>query len=193
VATAQGGLLARSPVAWCSMRIRARTVAVVAAVAAAAGAGVWLLAPERPRTPEERIRAALDRAAQAAERRRVGEVMELVSQRFAGSGGEGWRGDRDEVRRLLSLELLRGQWVSVVIGSAEIAVDGPRARAHVDVVLSRAADRGKGLAALLPGEASAHRFRLDLEEEGGEWRVVSGAWRSIGLEEALAGPGAPDW
>ena len=173
---------------------RARIIAAVVVVAAAAGAGVFLLlAPERERTPEERIRAALERAAQAAEKRKVGEVMELISPRFAGGGGEGWPADRDEVKRLLALELLRGQWVSVFVSSAQIAVDGPRARAHVDVVLSRAAERGKGLAALLPSEASAHRFRLDLEEEGGEWRVVKGAWRSIGLEEALSGPGAPDW
>jgi hypothetical protein len=175
------------------MRIPLRGLAVVAAVAALSGAVVWLLRPARPTTPEERIRALLDRAAQAAEQRKLGEVMDALSPRFAGEGGEGWRADRDEVRRMLGLQLLRGQWVSVLVSSAEIAVEGPRARAHVDVVLSRSDEHGRGLAALLPGEASAHRLRLELEEEAGEWRVVAGAWRSIGLEEALAGPGPPDW
>jgi len=60
-------------------------------------------------------------------------------------------------------------------------------------VLSRAADRAKGLGSLLPGEASVHRFSLELEEEAGEWRVVSGSWREIGIQEALSGPDAPRW
>jgi len=119
-------------------------------------------------------------------------VAEFLSDRF-NSLGEGERATREEVKRLLAMELLRGQWVSVTISSARVVVDGTRARAHVDAVLGRAADRSKGLAALLPGEASAHRFRLDLEEEGDTWRVVTASWRRISLEEALSGPGAPDW
>ncbi len=174
------------------MTIRPRSTAIVV-VAAALVAAVCLLRRPPALGPEERIRAIFDRAAQAAEQRKVDEVMEVLSTRFAG-GGEGMRAGRDEVRRLLAFELLRGQWVSVTVSSARVIVDGRRARAHVDVLMSRAADRKKGLGALLPGEASAHRFRLDLEEEEPErWRVVSGDWRQIGLEEALSGPDAPHW
>ncbi len=174
------------------MSIRPRTIAV-AAIAAALAAAIWFLLPSRvAATPEERIRALFDEAAKAAEKRKVDEVVRILSERFTG-GGEGQQAGRDDVRRMLAFELLRGQWVSVSISAAEVSVDGSRARANVDAVLSRSADPGKGLASLLPGEASAHRFRLALEEEGGEWRVVSGSWRRIGLEEALSGPGAPDW
>ncbi len=173
------------------MTVRPRSIALAAAALALVGA-VWLLRPSRRLTPEERIQAMLQDAARAAERRKVGEVVEILSDRFTG-GEERQRIERDEVRRLLVAELLRGQWVSVTISSAKVIVDGPRARAAVDAVLSRAADGGKGLASLLPGEASVHRFSLDLEEEGGRWRVVSGRWRQIGLEEALSGPEAPHW
>ncbi len=174
------------------MTIRPRSIAIVA-VAAALVLGVVWLRPRRAVAPEERIRATFEDAARAAEQRKVDRVADLLSERFDG-GGEGQRAGRDEVRRLLALELLRGQWVSVAISSAEVIVDGRRARANVDAVLSRAADRKKGLASLLPGEASVHRFSLELEEEAdGKWRVVSGRWRQVGLEEALSGPDAPHW
>ncbi len=174
------------------MSIRIRWLAV-AGVAAALVAAVCLLRRPPRLGPEERIRAMLDQAAHAAEQRKVKDVVAVLSERFEG-GGEGARAGRDEVRRLLAFELLRGEWVSVTISSARVIVDGRRARANVDALLSRAADRTKGLGSLLPGEASAHRFRLDLEEEEpGTWRVVSGTWREIGLEEALSGPEDPRW
>jgi hypothetical protein len=174
------------------MSIRPRSIAIAAVAAALLVAVVWLR-PRRAVTPEERIRTMFEEAARAAEQRRVDRVVEVLSERFDG-GGEEQRAGRDEVRRLLALELLRGQWVSVTISSDLVIVDGPRARANVDAVLSRSADRGKGLASLLPGEASVYRFSLELEEEAaGEWRVVSGRWRQIALEEALSGPDAPHW
>jgi hypothetical protein len=159
----------------------------------AAGVGAWLAVRRpAPQTPEARIRTALERAAQAAGERKADEVIELLSQRFGGEAG-GERFTRDDARRLVVLELLRGRWVSASITGAAVVVDGGRAKAVVHVVLSRAGEGTKGLGDLLPGEASAHRFLLDLEEESGEWRVVSARWRQIGLEEALSGPPEPDW
>ncbi len=174
------------------MTIRPRWLAIAAVAAALVGA-VCLLRRRPELGPEERIRALLDQAAHAAEQRKVKDVVAILSERFEG-GGEGTRAGRDEVRRLLAFELLRGQWVSVTVSSARVIVDGRRARANVDAVLSRAADRTRGLGSLFPGEASVHRFRLDLEEEEpGSWRVVSGTWREIGIEEALSGPEDPRW
>jgi phosphoserine phosphatase len=170
----------------------AKWTAATLAAAALLGAAWLLCTATRPVTPEERIQAMFQEAARAAEQRKVDQVVEVLSARFSGSGYEEHI-NRDEARRLLAFELLRGQWVSVSISSAEVIVDGARAKANVDAVLSRAADRKKGLGSLLPGEASVHRFRLDLAEEEGEWRVISGSWRQIGIEEALSGPGAPDW
>jgi hypothetical protein len=173
------------------MTIRPRSIGIAAVVAALVVGGVWLR-PRRAMAPEERIRAMLEGAARAAEERKLDQVVEVLSERFDG-GGPAERVTPDDVRRMLALELLRGRWVSVTISSAAVIVDGRRARANVDAVLSRAADRGKGLASLLPGEASVHRFALDLEDEAGTWRVVSARWRPIGIEEALSGPDAPQW
>jgi hypothetical protein len=170
-----------------------RTWIALAAVASATGLGAGCRSRPPP-TDVERIRALFDRAARAAEARKPAEVVELLSERFQGQAPEvGERASRDDVRRLLALQLMSGQWVSVSIHDAQVVVEGVRARAAVDAVLSRSADRGKGLEGLLPGEFSIHRFQLDLEREGENWRVVSGSWRQIGLDEALSGPGTPDW
>jgi hypothetical protein len=165
-----------------------------AAAALALGAALWLARSEEPPTAEQKIRASFDEAAKAAEERKADEVVELLSTRFEGGGGElGGRATRDDVKRLVAFELLRGQWVSTRILDARIEVREARARAVVDAVLSRAADGGERLSDLLPGEYSLHRFDLELALEDGEWRVVRGAWRPIRLDQALSGPDAPDW
>jgi hypothetical protein len=88
--------------------------------------------------------------------------------------------------------VLRGEPVSVSVAGARVRVDGDRARAVVDAVLVRGAGKGKALAALLPGEASAHRFDCALAREADGWRVVAARWRALDLPEALAGPPEPE-
>jgi hypothetical protein len=163
--------------------------AVLAALATAAVAlAIWaaLRAGRRAPTDEEAIRALFDEAARAAGERRTGEAVAGVSERFRGGGL-----DRDGVKRLVAFQVLRGEWVSVTVAAARIAVEGDRARANVDAVLARASGKGKGLEALLPGEASAHRFQCRLEREPDGWRVVEAEWRPIGLADAMAGPPEP--
>jgi hypothetical protein len=93
------------------------------------------------------------------------------------------------VKQLVAYQALRGEWVSVTVAGAEVAVDGQVARATVDLVLARSGV-GKALSDLLPAEASAWRIDCGLELEEGEWRVVEADWRPVALAEALAGPGA---
>ncbi len=69
------------------MSTRAWGIAVVVAAVAVLGT-VRLLVSRGPAAPEERIRAALEAAARAAEERKVGEVVEVLSSRFTG-GPEG--------------------------------------------------------------------------------------------------------
>ncbi len=164
-----------------------RTVAVaLAAVAAAAALVLALRRGREPPSDEARIRALFDDAARAAEERRVGDAVEGVSERFRGGGL-----DRQGVKQLVAFHVLRGEWVSVTISGARIAVAGDAARANVDAVLVRGSGKGKALEALVPGEASAHRFACRLAREPDGWRVVEAEWRPIGLPEALAGPAPP--
>jgi hypothetical protein len=172
---------------------RGTWIAIGLAAAAGLGAAVWLAGRAEPPTEEARIRALFDGAAKAAGERKVDEVVEVLSAAFEGGGEGQGRATRDDVKRLLFFELMRGEWVSAEILGAEVDVREERARAVVDAVLSRSAHPGDRLSELLPGEYSLHRFDLELAVEDGEWRVRSGTWRRIGLEQALSGPDRPDW
>jgi len=164
-----------------------RTVFLAAGLLALAGAVAWKALGRRAIPDEEAIRLLLDRAARAAEEKRVSDAVEAVSERFQGGGL-----DRRGVKQLVALHVLRGEWVSVSVSGARIRVeDAGRARANVDVVLARGGAKGKALEALLPGEASVHRIACRLEREDGEWRIVEASWTPVGLPEALAGPPAP--
>ncbi|WP_242346761.1 nuclear transport factor 2 family protein [Anaeromyxobacter terrae] len=163
-----------------------RTLVVVLALAAALGAVIVARLARPPPSDEERIRALLDGAARAAVERRIGDVVAGVSERFRGEGL-----DRRGLKQLVAAQVLRGEWVGVSISGVRVAVDGDRATAVADAVLSRSLGAGKALVDLLPGEASAHRFDLVLEREAGGWRVVGARWRAIPLADAIEGPPAP--
>jgi hypothetical protein len=163
-----------------------RTALAVLLLAAAIAAALALGLRRRPPGDEEAIRALFDDAARAASERRVSDAVAGVSERFAGHGL-----DRRGVKQLVAFHVLRGEWVSVSIAGAAVAVEGDAARAIVDAVLARGGPAGKPLAALLPGEASAHRFACRLAREAEGWRVVEAEWRPVDLAAALAGPPAP--
>lgn len=165
------------------MSRRAWIIAAVAAALAAVGASRLLRSPP---SDEEAIRALFDEAAKAASEKRAGDAVEGVSERFRGHGL-----DRAGVKRLVAFHVLRGEWVSVSIAGARIAVEGDVARANVDAVLARGGAAGKSIASLLPGEASAHRFSCRLEREPDGWRIVEAAWRAVELADALSGPPDP--
>jgi hypothetical protein len=165
-----------------------RTVFLALAVAALAGLVSWRVLRRPALSDEERIRALFEDAARAAEEKRVGDVVEPVSERFHGGGL-----DRRGVKQLVAFQVLRGEWVSASISGARIRVreDAAEARANVDVVLARGAAKGKALDAVVPGEASVHRIACRLEREDGAWRIVEATWAQVGLPEALAGPADP--
>lgn len=149
-----------------------------------AAAAVLVAACSRKPSDEEQIRSLLTDAAQAAEEKRVSDVVRAIADDFAGEGL-----DKRGVKQLVAFHLLRGSWVGVTISGDVITVDGDTARAVVDVVMVRSG-KGRALTELLPEQATVHRFSLKLRREKDGWRATSAAWRPISLEDAVAGPGA---
>jgi hypothetical protein len=161
-----------------------RRAFLLLAVLAAAALAAFLVA-RALRTPpgdEERIRTLLREAAAAAEEKRIDGVVRDLSEGFEGQGL-----DRRDARRLVAFHVLRGSWVSVQVAGDAVRVEGDRARAVVDVVLSRSG-KGTPLAELLPETASVHRFDLRLAREEGGWKVTGAAWRPVPLQDAVKGP-----
>lgn len=165
--------------------MKRRTLILVAAGLAVAAVVAVVARRGEPETDEERIRALFGAAALAAEEKRIGDVVEGVSERFAEAGL-----DRQGVKRLVAGMVLRGDWVSVTIAGVAVGVEGDRARVNVDVVTARGG-KGRALADLAPQEAAAHRIACRLEREDGTWRVVGARWDPISLADALAGPPPP--
>lgn len=153
---------------------------------AVALAGWWLLTRPAPLDDAQQIRALFEEATRAAEERRAGDVVAALAEDFRGRG-EGAQGvDKQEARRVVAGLTLRGAWVAVKLAGAEVQVAGDSATAQVAVVLSRGG-AGKGLADLLPSEASAARFDCRLARRPEGWRVLEASWEEIPLAEALAG------
>ncbi len=165
---------------------RAVTI-LAAALALGLAVAAWSWLRREPPSDDEAIRALFEDAARAAQERRVSDAVAGLSERFATAGGV----DRQGVKQAIAFHVLRGEPVSVAVAGVRVALEGDRARASVDAILTRAAGKGKALGALLPGEASAHRFLCRLEREKEGWRIVEAQWRPIGLSEALAGPPEP--
>jgi hypothetical protein len=164
------------------MRIT-RSAAVVVALAVLAflaSYGGWRLLRRGP-TDEEAIRALLERAAAAVERKRPADVMEGVSERFQGEGM-----GRRELQQFVTYNALRGSWNAVIPVATIVRVDGDRAEARVDAALVRGAP-GQGVAGRLPEAGDTWRIEAALEREKDGWRVVSARWRRIGLGEGLMG------
>jgi hypothetical protein len=162
-----------------------RTLILIAVPAALLAVFAIRQLTREPPGDEEQIRALFTGAALAAEEKKVGDVVEAVSERFSGGGL-----DKRGVKGFLLGMVLRGDWVSVSIAGLSVAVDGDRARANVDVVTARSG-KGKAVADLIPQEGAAHRIACRLEREGSDWRVVGAEWTQITLAEALAGPPPP--
>jgi len=117
---------------------------------------------------ESRIREAIQRMAQAAERDDAGALVEPLTADFDGNGGEL---DRQRLGGLLRLLRLRGEHAGVAPGPIDLEPRGSRWVATVTVTLT---GHGSGL---LPEEAGVYRVESAWREEGGEWRCYSASWR----------------
>jgi hypothetical protein len=164
------------------MSRRAFLVTAGALLAGAAGWAVIRRLGTRPPSDEELIGALFLDAARAVEEKRVSDAVRGVSERFRGDGLS-----KHELKQVIAVHSLRGEWVSVTVAGTRLRVDGDAAEGTVDVVMARSG-KGRSLADLLPAEASASRIACRLEREEGEWRVVAARRRPISLAEALAGP-----
>lgn len=147
----------------------ARKIAIVGAAGAILAVAVMLLPGKEPSTPEEQVRATLDDMVRAAGDKDPGGILSHVSDRFQGEGGL----DRERLRGLIFMELRRGAWTRVVLYDTEVILQSPSV---ADVRTQAFLARGDGP---LPSNADGWELDMTFEEEAdGEWKVVSGGYRS---------------
>jgi hypothetical protein len=120
-------------------------------------------------TPEQQVRAVIDAAEDAAERRDHGDLVALVSPQFEGAHGE----DAREVSRMLRGYLVANPRVQVATRIERI--DFPyEDMARVELTVGTLGHGGSGPLDL---DADARSVELELQRERGDWRVTRAEWQ----------------
>jgi len=160
------------------MRVQRSTLAAAAACAVAIA--VYALWPKGDDSPEARIRQRVMEMADAAEQRKVGFIVDQLSERFRTKTGEG----KEEVRGIILAQVLRGDFVRVFPLDLEVTLTGPRsADFSGKFVFARSAEKDVKQAAQR-GEVTGYRIDGKLElEAGGEWRFVFADHRQLEAAE----------
>lgn len=147
-------------------------------LALAAGALVLFFWPEEELTPEQLIERNVIAMTHAAEQKDVAAVMEHISDRFRGTSQAV---SKDDVRRLIAANVLRGTWVRVFVRDIEVrATSATEAEFEGKFIFGRSeADTVEKLAA--ESQISGYRVTGRVEREAdGAWRFVTGGYERIG-------------
>lgn len=129
-------------------------------------------------TPEEEIRALVREAEIAAEERQVGDFGRLISNQY----GDGYGNNKDELLRMLRLQMIRNQVIYLLVRTGEIKViDETSATAVVRVGMAGGPlETFEDLGRL---GAELYRFDLELVKESGKWRIIRAGWgRAVDID-----------
>jgi hypothetical protein len=121
--------------------------------------------------PEAEIRNWLERGIAAAEAKRRGELLDMISPAYADARGY----NRSRLGDVLRAYFLRMNTIELVTTVNEIVVMGDTA-AEVLLTVGMAGTKDS----LLGFSADAYRFSFELEKSAGDWLLISAQWGQIG-------------
>ena len=144
--------------------------------------GTWVLgivllhsvgACPRGISEEDRVKAVIRRAIEAANEKQASAVVAEVAPGFEGPSGA----DVRECRRILTGYFLQRGWLKVFERRLDVAIDGSKARAELEVVLARGTPV-KTVEDVVPKQASRVYFELELERNDDDvWRFTRASYR----------------
>ncbi len=132
-------------------------------------------------TPEQQIRAVLGEIERASRAGEVGVLKDFISEHYRDRQGR----TRQDLHSVIRYQYLRHKSVYLLTRIEDLELQPPvRARLVVLGAMASAPILDPG--ALRAARADVYRFDLELADEGGgEWRVVSAAWRPAGIDDFL--------
>lgn len=133
---------------------------------------VTLGACSKPTEPEQQIRALIQDAETAIEKKEIGTARGYVSDRYADDEGR----DRRAIDGLLRLYVLRHENIHLLTRVAEVRFPG-KARAQAVVYVAMAAQPIERVEDLTSVRADLYQFELDFAEEHAGWRLTAARWR----------------
>lgn len=132
-----------------------------------------------PDTPEAQIRALVAKAEKAAEEKDIGTLKGLISERYAGAGGE----RKQELVGVIGYNLLRHQSIHLLTQIRDIDFPEP-SRAEVVVFVAMAGRMIEGIDDLARLRADVYRVDFAAAEEGErDWKVTRADWRPAEIED----------
>jgi hypothetical protein len=141
---------------------------------------VALAACSKSQTPEAQVRATIAQAETAAEKREVGALRGLVSEKYADSQGQ----DKRAIEAVLRFYFLRNESIHLFTHVRSVGFP-EKDRALAVVLVAMAAQPVKRAEELERLRANLYRFEFRFAREGDQWRVVSAEWRPAEFIEFL--------
>lgn len=127
-----------------------------------------------PDTPEQQIRSLISSAEVAAQDKQLGDLKELVSDRYTDGRGYG----KQQIVQMLRVYLLRHQSVHLYVHVESVEFPVPEL-ASVNLVVGMAG-RGVPEGSDWRIKADLYDIRLELERDDDIWRVIAADWQRGG-------------
>ena len=121
--------------------------------------------------PEQQVRAWVSAMQEAAEEKDRKAIVANISPAYVDARGH----SRDDIDHLLRLYFLRQNKVALLGRIDEVRIIGDTA-AEVSVTAGMAATNNSALGL----SADAYRFKLELEHDGDDWKLISARWGQLG-------------
>lgn len=124
-----------------------------------------------PGSPEQQLRAWVDRGHEAAERKDRDALVQMISPSYSDARGN----SRADIENLFRYYFLRAKKVGLLVSIDEIEVfEDTAAQVSLTVAIGATTNSALGF------NADAYEFDLELEKAGDEWLLVSGRWKEVG-------------
>jgi hypothetical protein len=134
-----------------------------------------------PRTPEERVRAAIEEFQRAANQKEQRPALNRISRDYKDPAGR----DFQDLKGLVALHFLRGDELFIYSRIEALELQEP-ALVTGTVIAAMASTPIRGIETLRKLRADIYRFEVEFREEGdGEWRLTSALWRPARPDEIL--------
>lgn len=139
-----------------------------------------LLACAEHETPEQQIRQMIEQAEIAFEARSLLDAGSFLSDRYQDEN----KRNKQSVVRLLGGYFLRNHSIHLLVQVERIDLSSAE-RPTVTLYAAMAGTPLADIEALLNIRAALYRFDLELIQEEGEWRIISGRWQPATREDFL--------
>ncbi len=126
----------------------------------------------KPLTDEEILVGIMDDVVASVEAKDIKGVVKHISEDFLSDNGS----KRDDVKRLLLAQLLRGGYVSVIVKSRGVEVTGEVAVVSTGIIVFVGREI-KSVADAIPEEAAGLNLSIIFRKIDGNWLATGGHWQ----------------